>query len=344
MEVDAGAVLEQAGGTGATSPAHYRNQGPAVVLWDGPAGSPLTNVSLVGVGTSSGGVKSLASPVAAGWSIANSFTFDLDPQATSANNLVSGLMAMNVNGFLVANVFSIQNDYLPPSLPSSNAGWWPSSRKAALGLRAQSDSPVDHSAFYDPQNGTVTNWYNIDSPPGYGPNQVDSAQNVTLSQIYSQGGTALRLETDNSNQEAFGSELNGITASDIEGVDCNRAVSFSPHFQTNYNVNVSGVSALDCYQGIIEADQKSIPASKRGAFLDSTVSGVTVVGGPGAEVPAGNGGLWTVGTSYQAFARAKANSWAVTYTAGSFACNGAFKRPSDAIVTGAGTVRPTCGT
>ncbi|MDQ1364376.1 MAG: hypothetical protein QOE57_418, partial [Acidimicrobiaceae bacterium] len=78
-------------------------------------------MSLVGVGASPGGVKSTATPGVAGWSADNDFTFNLDPQATDANNLVSGLMAVNVDGFLVANVFSIQNDFLPSTAPTTDA-------------------------------------------------------------------------------------------------------------------------------------------------------------------------------------------------------------------------------
>lgn len=343
MEVDAGAVLEQAGGRNATSPTGYSSPGPAVVLWDGPPGEPLRNVSLVGVGTATGGVKSRAGSVAPGWSIDDDFTLDLDPLATNANNLVSGLMAMNVDGFLVANVFSLQNDSQPATAPTTSADWWPSSRKAALGLRARSDSPVDRSAFYDPHNGRIANWYNVHSPRGYGPNQVNSGHNLVLTHIYTQGGTALRFETDASNQVKFGSEVRSVTADDIAGANCNRAVSFAPHFQANYDVHVRNVRATACYQGIVEAVDRGIPVDRRGGFLNSTVSGVTVKGGTGAQVPVlDSSGLWTSGTSSQAFGRDSQDSWAVTYTAGGVVCGGAFRWPSDPIRTTTGFIQPAC--
>ena len=265
MEVDAGAVLQQAGGRHAGAPPGYP-PAPAIVLWDGPPGAPLGNVSLVGVGASRGGVKSTASPGVAGWSADNDFTFNLDPQATDANDLVSGLMAINVDGFLVANVFSIQNDFLPSTAPTTDAGWWPSSRKAALGLRARTDTPLN-GPFYDPHNGTIANWLNIRSPRGFGPNQVNSGHNLTFSHIYSQGGTALRFETDTSNQKKFGSEVRSVTADDIAGVNCNRAVSFAPHFQDNFDVHVSNVQAMACYQGIVESIDEGIPVARRGSFV-----------------------------------------------------------------------------
>jgi hypothetical protein len=343
MEVDAAALLEQAGGRGATSPPGYSSPGPSLILWDGLPGAPLRNVSLTGVGSATGGAKSVADPVTPGWSIANSFTFNLDPQATNANNLVAGVMAMNVDGFLITNVFSIQNDFQPTVSPTTNAGWWPSSRKAALELRARSDSPVDKSQFYDPHNGTIANWYNVHSPRGYGPNQVNSAHNISLSHIFTQGGSALRIETDNSNQVKFGSEVRSVLADDVAAVNCNRAVAFAPHFQTNIDVHVSHVQASSCYQGVVEAIDEGIPADRRGSFINSTISNVTVLGGTHAQDPnLDQKGLWSSGASFQAFGRESQDSWAVTYSASTVSCNGMFLWPSDALKTTVGVVQPAC--
>jgi hypothetical protein len=341
MEVDAGAVLEQAGGRNARAPAEYPSPAPSLILWDGPAGAPLRNVSLVGVGSSTGGVKSLAGPVPPGWSVANDFTFDVDPKATDANNLVSGLLAMNVDGFLVANVLSVQNDSQPQAAPSSDADWWPSSRKAVLGLRARNDSPVDRSEIYDPHHGTVANWFNVHSPKGFGPNQVNSAHDVTLSHVFTRGGTALRIETDNSTQVSFGSEVRGFRADDIAAESCNRGVAFAPHYQLNVDVHVSKVRTTACYQGVVQAADEGIAAARRGAFVDSTISDVVVTGGSGAQVPTGQG-RWTSGTSHQAFARDKQDTWDVVFTAGSFTCSGRFTRLPDPVRTTDGVFRPAC--
>jgi hypothetical protein len=60
-------------------------------------GSPVRNVSIVGVGTSgSNALKETAGAIAPGFSIADSFTFNLDPRATNANNQVAALSAINV--------------------------------------------------------------------------------------------------------------------------------------------------------------------------------------------------------------------------------------------------------
>ncbi len=343
LEVDAGAVLEQAGGRNATAPPEYSAPTPSLVLWDGPPNTPLRNVSLVGVGTATGGRKSVANPVAAGWSIDTSFTFDLDPAVTNANNLVAGVLALNVDGFLISHVFSIQNDSQPASASPTNAEWWPGTRKAALMLRARRDTPIDGSAFYDPHNGTINDWYNVHGPRGYGPNQVTSGHNVAFADLFSQGGTTLRLETDNSDGTTFGSEVRSLTANHVVGQQCNRAVSFAPHEQDNTGVAVSNVTATGCFQGVIESVDEGAPIAKRGSFLNSTLTNVTVVGGTGAQLAVPNSnGKWTSGTASQAFARDRKDPWAVVYTAGTYACSGAFTLAPDLIQTTAGEVRAVC--
>ncbi|HVT76310.1 MAG TPA: glycosyl hydrolase family 28-related protein [Acidimicrobiales bacterium] len=340
LEVDAGAVLEQAGGRTATAPAGYASRAPSIILWDGPAGAPVRNVSLVGVGSATGGRKTAADPVATGWSVASDFTFDLDPSVTNANNTVSAVLAINVDGFAIANVLSIQNDSQPSS---TSTDWWPSTRKAAFVTRARSDTPIDGSAFYDPHNGTISDWYNVHAPRGFGPNQITSGHNLTFSNLFSQGGTALRLETDNSDGTTFGSEVRSLSANHVVGQQCNRAVAFAPHEQDNTDVHVTGVTAIGCYQGVIESVDESAPAERRGAFTNSTLDNVSVVSGSGAQLPVQNGnGTWTVSSSYQALARDRTESWAVVYTAGTYACTGPFTVSPDRIETTAGEVRPTC--
>ena len=339
MEVDAAAVLEQAGGRYVTT----KDSTAPLINWDGPAGSPLTNVTLIGVNQSTGGVKAAADPVFPGWSVAGDFTFNLDPAATDASVKVAGVQALNVTGFLIQNVFSIQNDTEPATLPPTEDGWWPSTRKAALGLRERADTPPDGSIYYDPHNGTVNNWYNVHGPKGFGPNQVNAGHNLSFHHIFSQGGTALRLETDASQGKSFAAELRGVNADDIAGLKCNRAVSFSPHSQFNYDVHVTSVQALSCAQGVVESIDET---NKRpaGAFVNSTIANVSVTGGAGAQNGTAPNGLWSIGTSQKAFAKDKSRqaTWSVEYGAGSYSCGGTFLMTSDLIRTASGLVAPAC--
>src|SRR5581483_8932945 len=118
MEVDAAAVLEPTGGGGSTD--------GSLFSWTGPASSPLRNVTIIGIGSSMTG-----KPVpATGWDIGHSFTFNLDPAATGASNHVRAMMVKNVDGFLIRNVFSVQND-------SHADGSFPTSNTAAMAFKAE---------------------------------------------------------------------------------------------------------------------------------------------------------------------------------------------------------------
>ena len=137
-------MLQQAGGRDAGG-----GRAKYLIDWDGKdAATPLRNVSLVGVGTHAGGVKQQADPVARGWDITNAFTLNLDPAATGASDKVSGIGLLNVDGFLIENVFSIQN------ADKANPPAWPTSAKAVFVLRPRNDSPLT-GPFLQPRNGRI---------------------------------------------------------------------------------------------------------------------------------------------------------------------------------------------
>jgi hypothetical protein len=340
MEVSSGAVLEQAGGRNIA----LGGGPPALIVWDGQGTTPLRNVTLIGVADGTASLKSFAAPVFPGWSVDEDFTFDLDPARTDASVLVTGLLMYNVQDFLVQNVFSVENDWQPAVAPTTDDGWWPQSRKAALSLNERSDTPSDGSVFYDAHGGTIDNWYNVGAPKGFGANQINAGHDLTLRHIYSRGGTPLRLETDASQKKYFASEVRGLDATDIVGENCNRTVIFAPHAQFNYDVHVSGVRSVGCGEGVLETVDES---NKRapGAFIGSTISDVVVTAGLHAQLglPGANG-LWTVGRSSRAFAKdtpARAQ-WSVVYQAGTYSCSGAFAAKPTAVLTTVGLVRPVC--
>jgi hypothetical protein len=339
MEVSSGAVLEQAGGRYADA-----SSGPALMVWDGTAGAPLTNVTLIGIGDSTAGPKALAAPLYPGWTVDTDFTFNLDPAATGSSDLVNGVQMLNVDGFLIQNVFSIENDSQPVTKATTDDGWWPQSRKAALSLATRSDSPLGGPTFYDPHNGTIANWYNVHAPKGFGANQVNGGHNVTFSHIFSRGGSAMRFETDASQGKHFGAEIRGVTAYDIAGQDCNRTVIFAPHAQWNYDVHVTHVQSNDCGQGVEESidDTNKFPP---GGFVNSTVADVQVTAGTHAQLGSpGTNGVWTIGPSDRAFAKDSyaSGGWAVVYTANTFGCAGKFTSKPNPVVTTVGLVKAVC--
>lgn len=329
LEVDAGAVLEQA-----PYPSSPLPPKTALIVWDAPIDGPaLTNVSIVGVGTGSPDVKSLAQPVPDGWDVTGSFTFDLDPATTGADPYIRGIDMVNVDGFLVQNLFAIQNNTAP--VPGA-ASTLPTSRRPVMTLRSSNLSPIG-GPFYDPHDGAIRNVYEVGAPRGFGPDQVNSGHNLSFEHLYSRGGTTLRLETDNAHAR-FGGEIAGLTADDITGVDCNRAVSFAPHDQINRDVHVTNVVAIACYQGLNESIDEQIPITRRGAFLDSSVTTVSVSAGDDAQTPTTQG--WAYEPSYQAYGRDGRATWAVLVTGAT--CTHPFTQRPDRILTPAGFMRPYC--
>ena len=170
MEVDAGAVIEVVkGGDG------------AAFLWqDG-----VTNVSLVGVGSTAEGKPDAA----AGWNVDGSFTFDLDPAQTGTGADARGLSVLWAKDFLVQNVVIRQG-----SSCTSCGTQYPNSNSAGITLRSQPGSSEARPLI--PRRGTLKNVYTVSAPPGYGPVQFGSGVGIHIDGMYSQGGTALRLETD----------------------------------------------------------------------------------------------------------------------------------------------------
>jgi hypothetical protein len=332
LEVDADAVLEQAGGRNAKG-----GRDKYLIVWDGPnASAPLRNVSIVGVGEHGGGVKDRAAPLEEGWSITNAFTMNLDPRATDASDRVSGIELLNVDGFLIENLFSIQNAQNPTPA-------WPTSEKPVIVLRPRRESPLT-APFLQPRNGAIVHHYNVDSPRGFGPNQIGAGESVRVSGVYSRGGTALRLETDATKNKPFGGEIRGLEADTIMGVDCNRAVAFAPHAQRNFDVHVRHVVARGCSQGVIESDDEKLGKARRGSFSASTIGDVTVVAGTNAQNPArkggGSKGGWARGPSTSAYARDETAKWLVAYS--DVRCTGAFTRKSDRLMLDGSMRGPIC--
>jgi hypothetical protein len=210
--------------------------------------------------------------------------------------------------------------------------------RAAIVLRSSNSSPVG-GPYFDPRHGTIVNHVNIGAPRGFGPNQINSGHEIELRHIYSRGGTALRLESDDA-RGRFGAEVRDLVASDIVGERCNRAVAFAPHAQVNQNIAVTGVRALSCYQGVIESADEGLPRDRRGSFVASTIDDVDVIAGDGAQLPSDDGG-WTTGPSSQAFAHDAKATWNVQY--GAHSCTGPFTRRSSRIMTAWGFERPRCG-
>lgn len=260
----------------------------ADIFWLDGKDAALENVTLIGVGES---MEGKPKPVA-GWDISHSFTFDLDSESNHGPVYTHGIALRNVDGFLIENVFSIQNNKKGDHTP-------PTSHTAVMVFKYNTKSKWG-GPWLDPRHGSVVNHYNIHSPAGFGPNQLASAHDLVFRNIFSEGGTALRLETDAAEAHSkktgkdfteIASEIDGLVAENIECHDGNRAVAFSPHSQANRNVTVRGVKAVSCNEGI------KVAGNPKGTFDNSTVTDVLVIAGDNAQIKTASGNEWTRGRS-----------------------------------------------
>src|SRR3954454_8646592 len=266
MEVDAGAVIELVkGGDG------------AAFLWqDG-----VTNVSLVGVGSSAEGKPDAA----AGWNVDGSFMFDLDPAETGTGADARGLSVLWTKDFLVRNVVIRQG-----SSCATCGTAFPNSNSAGITLRSQPGSSEARPLI--PRRGALENVYTVDAPPGYGPAQFGSGVGIRIDGMYSQGGTALRLETDA--QKGRYSILDRLTARRIECSGGNAAVSLSPHNQGSGEWGIHGVTAVGCAYGVKVRD--GCRGDCGGSFAASSrLADINVTGGDDAQLMTHDG--WRVGGS-----------------------------------------------
>jgi hypothetical protein len=142
-----------------------------------------------------------------------------------------------------------------------------------------------------PSNGIYQHHSNEGSPPGYGPNQIGSLRNGYIDDIWTDGGTALRLETD-SNVAG----VHNVTAENIFGQNGNRVIALSPHCADSDNVtirHVYGVSMIDGIRLAATSAQDRNPTTgvlcdgiatgHPGHFTGTTVTDGCTVAGTNAE-------------------------------------------------------------
>jgi len=129
-----------------------------------------------------------------------------------------------------------------------------------------------------PRDGFIRRHKNSGSPSGYGPNQIASAENCAAGDILSDGGTALRLETDGN---ACG--LHGFWADNIEGLNGNRSLAMSAHDVDSEDVHITNLKGTSMFEGI------RLAAGTGGKFRKTTVEGGDFVYGTHAQNPAKGG-------------------------------------------------------
>jgi len=310
VEINAGAVLKQtlvksdknANGVSlfVIGSSKYRTAVPT---------APLQNVSLVGVGQSAT-MAGIPKPATYnGWDISGSFTVNADPATTDASQLLKPLSLMYANGVLIQNVFGIANNSDVTNRNPLN------SYNRGSGVNVQStliwgNNQVNirgTTSYYGPTNVTINNVYATKQTFGYGAIQLQSARTFDVKNIFSEGGTALRLESGVPGAETltsygcvrrqqggggtdckctetspcalnYFSEINGVVADNISCLNGNTAVSLLPHEQTNSNVTVTNVRSDNCYSGVLGGYTGDPRIANKGLFSNVTINGLTVFG------------------------------------------------------------------
>ena len=271
--------------------------------------APLRNVSLVGVGTSTtmGGAPK---PIPyTGWSLDNSFTLNVDPVATGASQNIKPIRVTNVDGLLLQNIFAIGNNSDVSNKfynNDKNSGDGSNLESAVVVL--QNQTTKGGSNFYGPTNVTGKNIYTINNIHGYGTMQIQSGRTLTFDHVFSDGGIALRLESDvvgvdtlNAHSCVRGqlggggagctcggsypacplsyfSEINGVKANTIACFNGHAAVALLPHEQINQNVAITNVAADNCFNAIETGRGGDPRIAQTGSFSGVSISGVKVLG------------------------------------------------------------------
>jgi hypothetical protein len=105
---------------------------------------------------------------------------------------------------------------------------------------------VSHGTLaQSPSYGIYRHHTNTGSPQGYGPNQLTSLSHVFVGDIWTSGGTALRLETDGS-----ASGIHYLYAEGIYGENGNRTVALTPHCADSDHVVISGIGGISMREGV----------------------------------------------------------------------------------------------
>lgn len=225
---------------GAVVEEYGKTAGPLMTLDGG-----ISNVTLQGVG--------------------GRFTLNLDPKATGASSSVMGISVKNVKNFKISNIHIVQNQ-------SNTGGLAPDNVHAAIVYRRM-------KVGQGPSYGAMANIDTVTAPRGYGPTQITGGDHLTFTNISSDGGEAVRLETDGGGAPG----LDTVTVDTASCVNGNAAVAVVPHGATDIHIRFSNITSVSCDYGF-----------KTRGGTDVALDNAVVTAGSNAQVPTGalNGQAW----------------------------------------------------
>lgn len=217
-----------------------------------------------------------------------------------AGQQTAGISYRNVRHFSLKNMVCRQNW-------DNHTQEAPSSRRTCLTLLPTTQTPTN-GVYNHPTDGTFENIHSKESPYGWGLTQLTGGENLRFSNISSEGGVPLRLESFRSNW----TPINNIVADGVTCKNGHTAVLVNPHEGTHGTFTVRNVVSNSCQSALSLHNESTL----EGFFAsDSTISGVKVVPGNQAQVrdpaPGGNVGAWYIGESQWSVDNAKTLGYTV---------------------------------
>ncbi len=208
------------------------------------------------------------------------FVLDMSNSPSTGTN---GIFIRNVKNFSVKHMDCIQNN-------SNQLMLSPTSRAPCLMFRGTPAGPVN-GVYNHPNGGELVDLHSYNSPFGFGLTQVTTGENLTFRNISSDGGVALRVETDGNNRYT----VDNLVADGVTCTNGHAPVHLVPWGQNNGKLTITNVRSNGCEEGL------SVLGTTGGFSSASTISGVDVVAGPNAQLrtpdTGDDPGLWYIGPS-----------------------------------------------
>jgi hypothetical protein len=129
-----------------------------------------------------------------------------------------------------------------------------------------------------PRLGIYRHHSNDGSPTGYGPNQLVSLSDTYIYDLWTDGGTTLRFETDGN-----ASGVHRVVADQVYCQNGDRALALTPHAADSDHITVTNVRAVSCFAGVVTGDD-NFGSQQGGVFTSTTVTNGCVVAGNDAQL------------------------------------------------------------
>src|SRR5215213_7377845 len=214
--------------------------------------------------------------------VGGKFTMDLNDAGAGA----AAIRFSNVNGFSLKNADCIQNNDNQQMLP-------PTSFKPCLAFLS-ANKTLNNGVYNAPRNGVIDNVHSFKSPYGFGLTQFNGGSNIQLTNISSEGGVPLRVESFKNTA----TPMDDIIADGVRCKNGHDAVHMNPHGTHHGTITVRNVTVDSCESALSIKRDETLGGSYAS---DSSIGGVTVIPGNLAQDrdsdPTNDPASWVIGPS-----------------------------------------------